>query len=174
MTDSAPRVPGEIQCQWCAAKGDCEPLAIFIEETISAEFDDLSGTSSDTIADFRKRIILDHKKFIISFLDAVEESVFKTIEDGDDFPGYKIVIGNSQRKWNEKAEKWLKKTLKDKAFQEPKLINITNATKLLPAKTSLDNYTSKPLGKPTLVKDSDTRPSIKPEAISDLFDDDDS
>ncbi len=168
MTDSAPRVPGDKQCQWCKAKADCEQLATFVEETICAEFDDLDDLSADRLNDSRKKAILDNKKLIEEFLKAVETSVYERIDSGKEFPGYKIVAGRSIRVWTEEAEAWLKKKLKTKAFVK-NLIGITAAEKLL-GKGSIDEVTFKPVGKPTLALESDPKPAILREDVTDDFD----
>ncbi len=171
LTNSAPRVPGDKQCMWCAAKGDCEALAKFCEEIISAEFDDLDGTASldpSIIPEFRKKTILDNKKLIESFLSAVEGSVFQEIADGGKFAGYKIVHGKSNRVWTDKAEKWLSRKIGANLAFKKSLIGITAAEKIL-GKGKIDRYVEKPEGKPTLVIETDKRAPIKFD-VSDEFD----
>tara|TARA_R110000803_G_scaffold116981_1_gene185533 strand:+ start:4586 stop:5683 length:1098 start_codon:yes stop_codon:yes gene_type:complete len=158
MTDSAPRVPGDKQCQWCKAKGDCPQLASFIQETICAEFDDLDTLTETTLSDYQKKCILDNQKLIENFLQAVHDSVFNLLDGGGVFEGYKMVEGRSIRKWTDEAEDYLISQLKDKAYNK-KLIGIGDAEKLL-GKGEVKDYLIKPAGKPTLVLDADKRPSI--------------
>ena len=168
MTDSAPRVPGDKQCMWCKAKPDCPALAKFSEETILAEFDTIEETTPvDKLSDEQKKSILDNKKLIEGFLKAVEQSVYERIENGEGFKGYKIVSGRSIRKWGADAEAYLKKKLKSKAYKKA-LIGIGDAEKLL-GKGTFDDYTVRPTGKPTLAVESDKRPALLAEDISDEF-----
>ena len=166
MTDSAPRVPGEKQCEWCKAKADCGVLATFVEETIMAEFDDLNLDDPKKIGNNRKKTIIDNKKLIEKFLDAVEASIFEEINDGGTFPGYKLVHGRSNRKWSADAEEFLIEKLGDTAYKR-KLLTITDAEKLL-GKGKLDEFTVKPEGKPTLALESDKRDAINDD-VTDEF-----
>ncbi len=176
LTKSAPRVPGEKQCQWCDAKANCPALANFVEETIMGDFDDLDDIKVERLSDDDKKKILDNKSLIQDFLGAVESSVYKVIDDGGKFPGYKIVLGKSNRAWNDLAEKWLKRKLKDKAYSPAKLIGIGAAEKLLgkgnlfyKSKGEEVQVTHKPEGKPALVLESDPRPAVGDVDVADDF-----
>lgn len=170
MTNSAPRVPGDKQCQWCKAKGDCQALATFVEETICAEFDDLDEIDEETLKPSQKKAILDNKGMIINFLEAVELSVFTLFEDGGTFPGYKIIEGRSNRRWVEGAEAFLEGKLADGAYNK-KLIAVGAAEKLLGKKT-LEPYLEKPKGKPTLAPESSPGPAISISTnVTDEFED---
>ncbi len=170
LSPSAPRVPGDSQCRWCKAKGNCQQLATFVEETISAEFDvlDDDGLDVEELTDVQARSILDNKKLITSFLDAVEARVFATLDGGDDFPGYKMVAGRSNRTWTDDAEAYLKKLLKGKAYNK-KLIGVGEAERLL-GKGKVDDVTYKPQGKPTIAPADDKRPAIGKTDVTEEFD----
>jgi hypothetical protein len=168
MTNSAPRVPGEKQCQWCKAKADCKPLAAFVEETIAAEFDDLDDIDEETLKPSQKKTILDNKKLIINFVEAIELSVITLLEDGKSFPGYKMVEGRSNRRWTETAEVFLTDQLGEDAFNK-KLIGVGDATKLLGEKP-IAPFLEKPPGKPTLAPESDPRDAYTNTQVADEFD----
>ncbi len=163
LSNNANRSPGEKQCQWCKAKGDCKALSDFTTSLITAEFDDIDEVDSETLTNDQKKAVLDNKKLIESFLKAVEASVFNQLDQGVEFTGYKLVEGRSIRKWNDKAEFKLIKKLGDKAYQR-KLIGIGAAEKEL-GKDFTKDLTIKPEGKPTLAPSSDKRSAI----TSDLF-----
>lgn len=167
MTNSAPRVPGDKQCQWCKAKGDCAALGKFVEESISAEFDDLDNICAEDLDDYRKKTILDNKKLIINFVEAVEKSVYNQIEDGTGFDGYKLVSGRSARVWTDDAEAYLVTTLGDDAYNK-KLIGVGAAEKLVEDKKDLDAYLTKPEGKPTLAPEHDKRDAINNDVTEDF------
>ncbi len=159
------RIAGAKQCEWCKAKGSCSTLASFVEETISAEFDNLDEIKSNNLSDEKIKSILDNSKLILSFLKEVEDNAFTRIASGKELPGYKIVEGRSNRKWGEDAENILIEKLgKDKAFKSS-LITITDAEKLL-KKAEVDKLTIKPKGKLTLVPESDKR-----QAVTNIIDD---
>jgi hypothetical protein len=163
LSGKGQRVPGEKQCQWCRAKGDCRALSDFTEALVKGEFDDLDSLDSESLSHDEKKAILGNKKLIESFLKAVEASVFDQIERGEEFEGYKLVEGRSIRKWNDKAEHSLISRLGSDAYNR-KLIGIGEAEKRL-GKEAISNLTIKPKGKTTLALSSDKRESIN----SDLF-----
>ena len=76
--------------------------------------------------------------------------------------GYKVVEGRSNRKYTDEkmAAAVVKKAGKD-PYSEPKILGITEMTKLLGGKKKfeelLSKYVYKPQGKPTLVPVSDKR-----------------
>lgn len=159
LNKNAERIPGDKQCLWCRAKGDCKALYKFTEKIICAEFDNLDAElNEDVLSDDQKKNIIDNKDLIQSFLKSVERSIFERINSGGKFDGYKIVAGRSNRKWNDDAKDILIDLLKNEAYKKS-LINLTEAEKKLD-KEQLDSITFKPPGKPTLVPDSDKRKSI--------------
>lgn len=170
LTADAPRVPGDKQCQWCKAKGECKSLADFSEQIILTEFDNIDDKSltEDALSDDQKKAILDNKKLIESFLKAVESSVFDTLDAGGTFIGYKLVEGRSIRKWNDNAEKVLVEELGESAYKKS-LLGITDAQKKL-GKDLVDSIAFKPAGKTTLVPEADKRTAIVKGKIDDEFD----
>tara|TARA_R110000803_G_scaffold46891_4_gene98253 strand:+ start:14351 stop:15508 length:1158 start_codon:yes stop_codon:yes gene_type:complete len=170
MTDDAPRVPGDKQCQWCDAKDSCGALAKFTEQVICADFEDLNNNTlnNEELTDSQRKTILDNKKLIENFLNAVETSIYNRIDEGGTFKGYKMVFGRSNRVWSEEAEKYLKRKLGAAQAYTKKIIGITAAEKLL-GKGLLDQYMIKPPGKPTLAIESDSRAAIIKADVTDNF-----
>lgn len=158
LKPGAKRVPGYKQCEFCAAKASCTALDKFTQEIISADFDNLDEVDSDQVTDERVKLILDNKKLIESFLNAVENRAFERLVSGEKIPGYKIVEGKSNRKWIDDAEAKLIEKLGDEAF-EKSLIGITAAEKKL-NKKEVNDLTYKPPGKLTLAPESDKRPAV--------------
>jgi len=163
ISGEAERSPGEKQCQWCKAKGDCKTLSDFTTKVITSEFDDLGDLDSETLTDSQKKTVLDNKKLVETFLKAVESSVFDQLDQGITFEGYKLVEGRSIRKWSDEAEASLSHKLGDKAYNK-KLIGVGAAEKEL-GKDFVNDLTVKPQGKTTLAPSSDKRSAI----TSDLF-----
>lgn len=161
LSDDAPRAPGEKPCQWCRAKAKCPALDKLTRDTLAADFEEL--TSPSTLSDARLREVLEAKKLITGWLDAVEAHIVARLESGQDFPGFKLVAGRSLRQWGDEAtaEAELVKLLGDEAHTR-KLISPAQAEKVLgKAKAKLiEPLTIKPEGKPTLASEDDKRPAV--------------
>ena len=158
LTPGAKRVPGYKQCEFCNAKASCIALDKFTQEIISDDFDNLDKLYSGEITNERIKLILDNKKLIESFLNAVESRTLDRLVSGEKIPGYKLVEGKSNRKWIDGAERVLIEKLGDEAF-EKSLIGITSAEKKL-NKKEVNELTYKPKGKLTLTSESDKRVAI--------------
>lgn len=159
------RVAGEKQCMFCKAKAICPELKKVTEQTLLCSFDDIDNAPSiEKLSDKDLRVGLDNKKLIVSWLDAVENVVMDKLLTGVPFDGYKIVEGRSVRQWGDEleAEKVLLEQIKDKTYVPKKLISPTQAEKILgkTKKDLIELLIIKPVGKPTLVKDSDKRESL--------------
>ena len=164
LKDDAPLVPGEKQCQWCAAKATCPALLKLTEDTLLGGFDDLIAT--DRLTDAQLRNALENKKLIASWLDAVESFVSDRLNSGESFEGYKLVEGRSVRQWrdDDEAASVLVELLGDNAYSK-KLLSAPQAEKAL-GKTKAKDIAElivKPSGKPTLVRSDDKRPAINVE-----------
>lgn len=164
VSEDAERVPGEKQCRFCKAKATCPSLMKYTEDIIMADFDDLDDMPSpDKLTDAQLRSVLEHKSLIDGWLSSVEAVVRERLENGDGFPGFKLVAGRSVRQWqsNEGAESLLSDLLGEERFTK-KLLSPAQAEKMLPKdkRTLLDAVTVKPQGKATLAPESDKRPPI--------------
>lgn len=159
----AKRVPGESQCNWCAAKAVCPALLKHTQATVMSDFDNLNLTNADQLNDAQLRSALDSKKLIIGWLDAVEQHVKERVEAGDSFEGYKLVAGRSSRAWlsDEDASIVLVGELGEDAY-EKKLLSVAKAEKALGKKKAdvIKDFVVKSDGKPTLVPESDKRKAI--------------
>ena len=169
LTDDAPRTAGEKQCQWCRAKATCVTLKDYSEQAILSHFDDLNLTNPDKLTDEQLANALSAKKLVNSWFDAVEQLVTERLESGQQFKGYKLVEGRSNRAWGDEQQAATK--LVDVLGSElytRKIISPTQAEKLLGKANAalLDGLVVKPQGSPTLVPDTDKRPSITVTANS--------
>jgi hypothetical protein len=168
LSPDAQRIPGKKQCQWCKAKGDCKALLDFTTATITAEFDDLESIDVETLSEDEKKSILDNKGLFVSFLNAVEASIFNQLGTGKEFPGYKLVEGRAIRKWNSSAEKALIDKLGEDAYLK-RMIGITEAEKRL-GKDFTKDLTDKPQGKTVLAPLSDKRQALDIQSVEEIFD----
>lgn len=170
----APRVASEKACTWCKAKATCKELMDLTESALLADFSDatLAPKSPDKLSTRDLRFALENKKLIISWLEAIEDLAFERLQEGLDFPGYKLVTGRSSRAWSDEqtAERILTEELGDKAFAPKKLISAPMAEKALGKKKAalLNGLISKTQGKPTLAHFNDPRPEIVSGDISDF------
>lgn len=173
LSKDAERVPGDKQCLWCKAKGDCKALMNYTQNIIMAEFDDLSALDDpESLSKEQKRLVIENRPLIESWLKSVEQSVTALLLDGGKFAGFKLVEGRSVRKWSneEEAQKVLLTAKSEDEIFTKKLISAPQAEKLLGKKDKdlIANLIIKPEGKPTLAPESDKRPAIGD--VSDCFD----
>lgn len=165
LTDDAPLRAGESQCRWCPINAMCPEQLRLAQETIGCDFDDLSSMSPvNLLSDAKLRLALDNKATIVAWLGAVEKMVSERLESGGTFDGYKLVEGRSLRAWadEQSASELLELTLGDDAYTK-KLLSPTQAEKALGKELSkvMQGLIVKPAGKPTLVHESDKRPSVQ-------------
>lgn len=169
LTDDAPVVPGEKQCNWCAHKASCVDLKRYIDNIICAEFDDL--TSPDALSKDDLANVYAHKSMITGWLEAIDKKIMTDMLDGQTYPNLKLVEGRSLRKWQdeERIATVLVDTLGDGAYTK-KLLSVSQAEKALGKvnKALVQDYIIKPPGKPTVAPLSDKRPPIGD--VSDEFD----
>lgn len=149
LSANAPRVPSDSACLWCKAKADCPALFKHTQELIGNEFENLD---KDILSKGQKRLILDNKSLIESFLTAVEADIEQQLLNGEAFPGYKLVEGRSNRKYKDTAEAYLIEALGEEAYKKS-LISLTAAEKLVDRET-LAEHIYKPHGSPKLVPES--------------------
>jgi hypothetical protein len=165
LEDDAERIPGEKQCVFCKAKATCPALMRHSEAVLMADFDAFEPVNIDAISDAKLATVLENKKLIAGWLDAVEQLAVTRIAAGDGFPGYKLVAGRSIRQWSSAtaAETKLAELLDDKAYQPRKVISPAQAEKALGKKRAneIGGLIVKPEGKPTLAPESDKRPPVQ-------------
>ena len=167
LTDDAPRVPGESQCKFCKFKAQCPEQKALTENTLLVMFDDIEPSalkSPDGLTDEQLALALHNKKLIEGWLSAVESHIRDRLESGTGFKGYKLVEGRSLRKWGneEEAATALSELLDEDKLYTRKLISVAQAEKILgkTKKAEINDLIVKPSGAPTLVPESDKRPSI--------------
>lgn len=160
-------------CQFCKAKANCRERAkmnIAIAE--QNKLYDAMLLTDDEVASLLPRLS-EMKKWCAD----IEEFALNQALSGVHYNGYKVVEGRSSRKIVDADS--VQKLLLDEGFKEneflkPKeLLSITNLEKLVGKKkfTELASpYINKPEGKPTLVEESDKRPSIVKTGAEDFQD----
>ena len=100
---NAPFVPGEVQCKWCAHKGNCTPLVEAALEKSGVKFGDMTAQAAKidpgTVPDEHLRELVESASLIRSMLDAAEDEAVRRISSGHPVQGLKVVRGVGRRQW---------------------------------------------------------------------------
>jgi hypothetical protein len=182
---NAPLVPGEAQCKYCKAKGNCPALQAKLWEMIpEMNFPDLSviAVVPDPVqmTDLRIRNIMEAAPLIRSMLEGVEKEALRRFEAGQTIEGLKAVRGRGgNRQWNADdevmAEKLKKMGVPKETLWKKTLITPTQVEKVVWEKKTGEKvqltdrqlklisseYVKKADGKITIVPESDERPAVQ-------------
>lgn len=145
-------------CKFCKARSVCRARADENLELAKFEFKKSDTLSNDEIAE-----ILEKVDSLVKWASDVKEYALDKALEGEEFKGYKLVEGRSQRKW--KDEKAVAQILIDRGFLDniiwtKKLTTISNIERAIGKKETerlFKDLIDKPTGKPTLVPISDKR-----------------
>jgi len=159
--------PNEKACKWCAHKVDCKALADHVFSTVQGEFEDLTDIDgkADDIGRDHIKAILDNKKLILSFIDAVEDRALENAQAGNMVDGYKMVRKTKHLAWTdaERAENYLLRKLKQDGTYTRKLITPTQAVKALGKDNKfIQKLMARPQGELVLAPNSDKREAVTP------------
>jgi hypothetical protein len=187
----APLIPGEIQCLWCAARPHCAKAHDLALTFAASEFDDLPAeyTPGDELAaadpaEARRHVledmdlervlrILDMRDFLEGAVKAAVVRVTAELNAGRPVPGWKLVEGQSKRRWKPGADEILrKKKVPASIVYDKKPASFTVVEKARDGKWAklVEQLVEKPAGAATLVRETDNRPALAP-AIETDFDD---
>lgn len=166
-------VPGS-HCKFCKVKTSCKANAEHQLVLAVYAFRDAALLTPEEISD-----IMDRAKGFTDWLNSVEEHALReAILNGARWPGYKLVLGRSNRQYtDQEAIKTLllEKGLTKEEIVTEKLKGITEMTKVLGTtdfNKLLNDYIMKPPGKPTLVPEADMRPEYhSADAAAEAFND---
>lgn len=143
---------------FCRAGNTCKARADKNLELAIYEFKESHILSNDDIADILGRI-----DELTKWAAGVKEYALEKALEGEEYPGWKVVEGRSNRKWV--SEDKVGEILIEQGFLETiiytkKLTGITNMETALGKKEVvrlLGDYIEKPQGRPTLVPETDKR-----------------
>lgn len=144
-------------CRFCKVKATCRKRAEYNLAIAKYDF-----APPDMLEDSEIEMILERADALTAWAADVKEYALSEALKGRKWNGYKVVEGRSNRKYTDEkmAATVVKKAGKD-PYSEPKILGITEMTKLLGGKKKFDEllskYVCKPQGKPTLVPESDKR-----------------
>ena len=164
--------PSEKACQWCPAKDVCKARAdMNLQNAIKYDFADTNELEPEAISD-----ILSQSKAIKKWLEDVEAyALTQARDEGQSFPGWKLVAGRSNRKITnaDMAASILLDAGFEEIYKPHELLTLTALEKMVGKKhfsELLDDLIIKPEGKLTLVVETDKRPEISSigQAIKDF------
>lgn len=172
MAGEGDYAPGEKACQWCPAKAVCKARAdMNLQNAIKYDFADTNELEPEEISD-----ILSQSKAIKKWLEDVEAyALTQARDEGQSFPGWKLVAGRSNRKITnaDMAGSILLDAGFEEIYKPHELLTLTALEKMVGKKQFgelLDDLIIKPEGKPTLVVKTDKRPELSStgQAIKDF------
>lgn len=144
-------------CQFCKIKATCRKRAEYNLQLAQYDF-----AVPDTLADDEISMILDRADTFIGWVNDVKAYALEQAISGKQYPSFKVVEGRSNRRYTNPDA--VAAAVTDAGYDpfEKKLMGVTAMTKLLGTKkfnTLLGSLIEKPQGKPTLVPESDKRPT---------------
>lgn len=157
-------------CGFCKAKHECRARAE--ANLLLAQYD---FKLPPLLEDTEIEVILSRADQLVSWVNDIKEYALQQAISGKEWTGFKLVEGRSNRRYTNEAA--VTQAVEDAGFDpfERKLLGITAMQKLL-GKSRFDEllsaYIEKPQGKPTLVPESDKRPTMN-NAKSDFMEDND-
>jgi hypothetical protein len=187
LQPDAPLVPGEAQCRWCPAKTICPALESRALAIAGEAFTHVRQITPEALPDARTltpdRIgyILQAKRALLGWLEAVEEEGYRLAMAGTQIPGSKLVAATGRRAFEGTVEEVSKQLeaitgLPAKEFTKETLLGVVEAETLVKRqakdkKKALEAFafltTKKSSGKLQLVADDDKRPAVVP--VSEAF-----
>ncbi|MBE1305630.1 DUF2800 domain-containing protein [Clostridium botulinum] len=146
-------------CKFCRAKSVCKARADKNMELAKYDFQEPITLDNNDIA-----FILGKADELINWAKDVQEYALEQALQGEEFDGFKVVEGRSNRKWTDEdkiGEILLGQGFLENIIYTKKLTGITNMEKAIGKKEVnrlLGDYIIKPQGKPTLATMTDKRP----------------
>lgn len=160
-------------CRWCSGKAQCPVMFGAVQKQAAVDFGDatvpavaasLKDVKTMTVAEMATALIWDEA--ISAWFDSIRERAKEMLSNGQDFPGFKLVEGKSNRKWIDE-----RKVAQDFGglfeVYEKKILSPAKLEKIV-GKGKLDAYTFKPEASKTLARVSDPRPATKTSAQDDF------
>lgn len=173
--------PGEKACKWCPAKDRCKAHASFAASLAGMEFDAIVATNGAKTPDcaaltMEQRVaIYQNSSVLTDFLKANASGLLDDALAGTPIPGLKLVESGAKRKWaDEDAVLAALASLKFNPddYAPRSLLGLGAIGGLFTDKQKrekfLDKHAETPKGKPSLVDESDPRPTYVSDEFADL------
>lgn len=145
-------LPGPTQCKWCPARDRCTARAV-----------DILSQAGERFGLAELGAILPVAQKLSSLASDLEARAQKALESGASVPGFKLIEGQSRRRWKPDAIHLLRAMNLDAGLVEESLVALSIAEKRLGksnAPAVMAVATERLVGKPTLAPATDPRPSI--------------
>lgn len=186
----APLTPGDVQCKYCKAKGNCKALTTSVMEKVNIMFSPVSVAQQSAnkepteMSDDELKEILEAAPLLRQLLDAADQEALRRLEAGHNLPGYKLVHGRGSRDWAfpeaEMAEKLIKLGIPKGNVYTQKIVSPAQVKNLTWEKRDGERkqltdrqlkmieteYVVKKQGKLTVVPESDSRQAVTVSAQS--------
>lgn len=166
--------PGR-HCGFCKARATCRALAEY-----NLELEKMDFKSADLLSDEEVIEILEKRDQFKKWLEAVSLHILNSAIEGKQWPGYKVVLGRSNRKYSDEIAIGEKLKFKGHTdiYKPAALLPLGEMEKKLTKpvfKELVEPMLIKPNGKPTLAPESDPREIFNPDVASDFisYDDED-
>jgi hypothetical protein len=154
--------PGEKQCRWCPAAGQCTAQAR--SGAVADFFDGPPPTA--LLSDDQMSEMMHQLAEVDAFISALRKAAFQRAMEGNTLPGFKLVHKKTVRKWSDPVA--VEQALRDKripvsTFLEPgKLKSFTKLEKDSRCGPIVKPFIIKPVGELQLALDSDPREEAQP------------
>ncbi len=116
---NAPFIPGEPQCNYCPARGNCSASANHALEKAGIKFADLDlakkaaeSAEPSQLSDEQLKELIEAAPLLRKMIEAAEEEALTRIKAGHVIPGLKAVEGRGSRKWAQSEEETASKLTK--------------------------------------------------------------
>lgn len=157
-------------CRWCKVKASCRALSDHHLQLAKDEFKDPNLMDDSEILEVFTKL----DQFTL-WTNAIKEYVFSKALQGQNWPGYKLVAGRSKRQWTD-VDKAIE-ALEAAGFDYNEITNtkikgftdLSNMMSVDEFNDAVGAFVEKPVGKPTLVPNSDRRAPYGITAAQDDF-----
>ena len=163
-------VPTDSACKFCTAKGICAAYASQGLVALPEQARVIDLPSSDTLTREQRIRVLLLKRKLVDWMEALEDQEKADLTKGEPSMGFKLVEGKSNRTWDNpaKAMQLLSVHLTMEQIRPPSdIVSPAGAERALKGitlsskfKNRFEDLIVRPEGKPTLVLESDNRPSL--------------
>lgn len=149
-------------CQFCRANGICKAQA----EQETGAFDDFAaavGNPNAILTPAEMGEVLQRGETLVAWYETIKSKALESLLNGEKIPGYKVVEGRSSRCWTDqdKALDKLQESGIGRAIiydSVPKsLAQLEKVLGVAKFKELVGEYVTKPMGKPTLAPENDSR-----------------
>lgn len=167
------RVMGD-WCHFCKARVDCPKRAEAAYELALKDFDEVDPAAENflQITPQQMSLILSKSEQIKKYLSDLEAYALKTLQEGGEIPGWKVVEGRSTRRYTDQdavIERLAQAGYPEALITERKLLGITAMEKALGGKKKTEaligDLIEKPPGAPKLAPVTDKREAVNQAAL---------